>query len=63
MEIAIWIIAIVEVVRAIQNTLQLIALSKNSSQAEYKRATDAFIKSLDKTDEKFFRDLIERKDK
>lgn len=50
MRIAIWIIAITEVVRLIQNTMQLVMMHKSSSMSEYKRATDAFIQSLSKTD-------------
>lgn len=60
METALWVIAIVEVIRAVQNFAQLAISAKASGRAEYKRATDAFIKSMDKSDKEFFGDLIAR---
>lgn len=58
MTVAVWIIAIVEVVRAVQNTIQLL-ISKNGDR-KYKDATDAFIESLHKSDSEFMDDFVER---
>lgn len=46
MKTAIWIIAITELIRAVQNAIQLYMVSKKSANNEIKRATDAFIESL-----------------
>ena len=46
MKVAIWIIAITELIRAVQNTIQLYMVSKESANNEIKRATDVFIESL-----------------
>ena len=46
MKTAIWIIAIAELIRAVQNAIQLYMVSKKSANNEIKRATDAFIESL-----------------
>lgn len=43
---AIWIIAITELIRVVQNAIQLYMVSKKSANNEIKRATDAFIESL-----------------
>lgn len=43
---ALWIIAICQLIRLIQNTIQLIALFTRSDEKQVKRATDAFIESL-----------------
>lgn len=51
MEIAIWIIAICEVVRLIQNMAQLEMMVNSKQDKQIKRATDAFIASLKNTDE------------
>ena len=60
MTIAIWIIAIVEVIRIIQNTIQLLIVSRNNSNAQMKRATDALIQSFKKTDEEFVSEMVEK---
>ena len=46
MKTAIWIIAITELIRAVQNAIQLYMVSKESANNEIKRATDVFIESL-----------------
>ena len=60
MTVAIWIIAICEVVRLIQNTLQLIMMNKARNDDQLKRATDAFVKSLNMSDEEFVKGLCEK---
>lgn len=57
MEIAIWIIAICEIVRAIQNIIPIISTIKNSKAQE--NAYSEFIKSLNKSDKEFMRDMIQ----
>lgn len=47
MTTALWIIAICELVRLAQNTIQLIISARASGMKDYKRATDAFIRSLE----------------
>lgn len=47
MTIALWIIAICEVIRAIQNAIQLAGMMKNNGL--YKNATDEFVKTLKQT--------------
>lgn len=59
-ELAVWIIAIVEVIRAVQNFMQLRQIKKESSLKYMERATDEFVKSLNKTDKEFIRDLFEK---
>lgn len=46
MKVAIWIIAITELIRAVQNAIQLYMVNKKSANNEIKRATDMFIKLL-----------------
>lgn len=58
MEIAIWIIAICELIRIIQNTLQLLMMNFERKNPQMKRATDEFIKSLNKTDKEFINDFM-----
>lgn len=53
MEKILWIIAIVEVIRALQNSIQLFILATSNSKKNIDRATDAFINSLDTVDQKF----------
>ena len=57
MEIAIWIIAICEIIRAIQNIVPIINTIKNSKAQE--NAYSEFIKSLKKSDKEFMRDMIQ----
>lgn len=54
---AIWIIAICEVIRAIQNMMQ-IAMMKHDTK-ERDNAYAEFVKSLNKTDREFVKDLLE----
>lgn len=58
MKIAIWIIAIVEVIRALQNMIQIIMVAKSNSNPQFKRVTDAFIESLNKTDAEFIQEIV-----
>ena len=53
MEKILWIIAIVEVIRVLQNSIQLFILVTSNSKKNFDRATDAFIHSLDTVDQKF----------
>lgn len=57
MIIALWIIAICEIIRAIQNAIQLMGMRKNNGL--YKNATDEFVKSLKDTDKVFVRKMME----
>lgn len=47
MTIAIWIIAICELIRLIQNTMVMMNKARNDDQL--KRATDEFVKSLNRS--------------
>lgn len=57
MTIAIWIIAIVEIIRAIQNHIQLTALKHDTSARD--NAYAEFVKSLKMNDREFVRRLQE----
>ena len=57
MTIAIWIIAIVEIIRAIQNHIQLTALKHDTSARD--NAYAEFVKSLKMNDREFVRRLLE----
>lgn len=59
-EIAIWIIAVVEVLRFIQNGIQLWMLNSERKNSQFKRATDAFVESLKVTDKKFIEEVLEK---
>lgn len=61
MTIAIWIIAICEVIRALQNMFQLKAINHDMSARD--NAYAEFVKSLKKTDREFVKDLLEEFDK
>lgn len=61
MTIALWIIASCEIVRAIQNAIQLMGMKKNNGL--YKNATDEFVKSLKGTDREFVRAILEALEK
>lgn len=54
---AIWIIAVCEIIRAIQNMMQ-IAMVKHDTGAR-DNAYAEFVKSLNKTDREFVKDLLE----
>ena len=60
MTIAIWIIAICEVIRALQNMLQLKAIKQDTSARD--NAYAEFVKSLKKTDREFVKDLLKEFD-
>ena len=60
MTTAIWIIAICEVVRLVQNTMQLLMMNKTRNDDQLKRATDEFVKSLNRSDEDFVKGLIDK---
>ena len=53
---ALWIIAICEIIRLIQNTIQLTNIM--NSKSLQRNATEEFIKSLKKTDREFVIDLL-----
>ena len=61
MIIAIWIIAICEVIRIIQNMMQLTMLKRDTGARD--NAYAEFVKSLNKTDREFVKDLLEEFDK
>lgn len=61
MTIALWIIAACEVIRAIQNAIQLAGMMRNHGL--YKNATDEFVKSLKDTDKNFVRNMLEALEK
>lgn len=61
MIIAIWIIAICEVIRAIQNMMQLTMLKHDTGARD--NAYTEFVKSLNKTDKEFVKDLLEEFEK
>lgn len=56
MIVAIWIIAICEVIRAIQNVVPIVVQVRNSKNQE--NAYSEFVKSLKKTDREFMDDLV-----
>lgn len=61
MTIALWIIAVCEVVRAAQNVLQLFMIRHDSSQRD--NAYAEFVKSLKDTDRQFVRRMLEEFEK
>ena len=61
MTIALWIIAVCEVIRAVQNALQLILVKRDSSQRD--NAYAEFIKSLKQDDQQFVRRMLEEFEK
>lgn len=60
MRIAIWLIAICEVIRMLQNFIQIWQIKKANGMEQMNRATDAFVKSLSKTDAEFVEDFLEK---
>ncbi len=54
---AIWIIAICEVIRAIQNMMQIVMVKHDTKVRN--NAYSEFVKSLNKTDREFVKDLLE----
>lgn len=57
MTIAIWLIVIIEAVRAAQNFMQLM-MARRQTRLNV-RATDEFIQSLKKSDREFVREMLE----
>ena len=57
MKTALWIIAICEAIRAVQNLLQLWMLKRDTSARD--NAYSAFVKSLKQTDKEFVRQMLE----
>lgn len=58
MTVALWIIAICEIIRAIQNTIQINMLRGDKSARD--NAYSEFVKSLKKSDREWVRDMLER---
>lgn len=56
MTIALWIIAIVEVIRVLQNAIQLKAI--NNDDGMRKKAYEEFIASLKQTDKQFVQQML-----
>jgi len=61
MTVALWIIAICEVVRALQNMVQLMAIRHDMKQRD--NAYAEFVKSLKDTDREFVRKVLEEFEK
>lgn len=61
MTVALWIIAICEVIRALQNMVQIMATKHDLSQRD--NAYAEFIKSLRQDDKQFVRNLLEEFEK
>ena len=61
MTIALWIIAICEVIRAAQNMVQLVHVKKSEKVSA--NAYQEFIKSLHKTDREFVNDMLKEYEK
>lgn len=57
MIVAIWIIAIVEVIRMIQNMVQIAAIKHDAKGRD--NAYAEFVKSLHSTDREFVREMLE----
>lgn len=55
--IALWLIVIIEAVRAAQNFMQLMMARRQTMLSV--RATDEFIQSLKKSDREFVREMLE----
>lgn len=62
MTVAIWIISICEVVRMLQNCIQIMQIKKANSKdsIRFDKATDEFIKSLKRSDKEWLEDLLEQ---
>ena len=57
MKTALWIIAICEAIRAVQNLLQLWMLKRDTGARD--NAYSAFVNSLKQTDKEFVRQMLE----
>ena len=60
MVVAIWIIAICEVIRAVQNMIQLSAIKKDTSARD--NAYSEFVKSLKLNDREFVKKMLQEFD-
>lgn len=61
MVLALWIIAICEVIRALQNMIQLAHVKKSEKMSA--NAYQEFIKSLNKSDREFVKDMLKEYEK
>lgn len=61
MKIALWIIAVVETIRMVEQSIQLRLIAKDSGARDNVYAE--FVKSLKKDDKEFVRDLLEEFDR
>lgn len=61
MKVAVWIIAICEVVRMVQNAIQLLYLRKEDGNRE--NAYKEFVKSLNRTDSEFVQSMLKEIEK
>lgn len=61
MIVALWIIAICEVIRAIQNMIQLTMVRKDTGARD--NAYEEFVKSLKQTDREFVKRMLEEFEK
>ena len=61
MTVALWIIAICEVIRALQNMVQIVALKHDLSQRD--NAYAEFIKNIKQSDREFVRNMLEEFEK
>lgn len=61
MIVAIWIIAVCEIIRMLQNALQLLMVKKDTSSRD--NAYAEFVKSLKATDKEFVRKMLEEFEK
>ena len=61
MKVALWIIAICEVIRALQNMVQIMATKHDLSQRD--NAYAEFIKSIKQSDREFVRNMLEEFEK
>lgn len=61
MTVALWIIAICEVIRALQNMVQIMALKHDLSQRD--NAYAEFIKNIKQSDREFVRNMLEEFEK
>ena len=57
MTIAIWIIAICEIIRAVQNMIQILAIRKDTAARD--NAYAEFVKSLKQSDREFVKRILE----
>lgn len=61
MIVALWIIAVCEVIRSIQNMIQLAMVRKDTGARD--NAYEEFVKSLKQTDREFVRRMLEEFEK